>query len=260
MFWKINLRVKFNKKIEYFLKSFLPKKYQFKKRIERAIKKIDEPELFIINRLIEIGTDSIDVGVYRGVHSYEMSKYSNHVHSFEPNPVIFKDLEKYLPQIIQNISLYNYALSEKSGKKVLKIPIRNSDTDKYNYEEYYKMGLATIHEKNNFENYDEFEINSKKLDEFNFEKKVSFIKIDVEGHEIEVLEGSKELIKKFKPTLMIEIEERHSKRSLEESISYVCSLGYEVFCLKNKELVPFRNINNPKDFNNFIFKSFFSSR
>ena len=119
------MRIKFSKKIEYFLKSFLPKKYQFKKRIERAIKKLDEPELFIINQLIETGTDSIDVGVYRGVHSYEMSKYSNHVHSFEPNPVIFKELEKYLPQIIKNISLYNCALSEKSGKKILKIPKKN---------------------------------------------------------------------------------------------------------------------------------------
>ena len=257
MYWEINLRIKFSKKIEYFLKSFLPKKYQFKKRIERAIKKLDEPELLIINKLIQTGTDSIDVGVYRGVHSYEMSKYSDHVHSFEPNPVIFKELQKYLPQIIQNISLYNYALSEKSGKKILKVPIRDSRSNKSNYEEYYKMGLATIHEKNIFENYDEFEINSKKLDEFNFEKRVSFIKIDVEGHEIEVLEGSKELIKKFKPTLMIEIEERHSKRSLEESISYVCSLGYNVFCLKNKELVPFQKISSPKDYNNFIFKSFY---
>ena len=256
MYWKINLRIKFSKKIEFILKNLLPKRYQFKKRIQRAIKKLDEPELFIINKLIEAGTDSIDVGVYRGVHSYEMSKYSDHVHSFEPNPVIFKELEKYLPQIIKNISLYNYALSEISGKKILKIPIRNSDSDKSNYEEYYKMGLATIHEKNRFEKYDTFEINSKKLDEFNFKKRVSFIKIDVEGHEIEVLEGSKELIKKFKPTLMIEIEERHSKKSLEESISYVCSLGYQVFCLKNKELVPFQNINNPKNFNNFIFKTF----
>ena len=257
MYWEINLRIKFSKKIEYFLKSFLPKKYQFKKRIERAIKKLDEPELLIINKLIQTGTDSIDVGVYRGVHSYEMSKYSDHVHSFEPNPVIFKELQKYLPQIIQNISLYNYALSEKSGKKILKVPIRDSRSNKSNYEEYYKMGLATIREKNIFENYDEFEINSKKLDEFNFEKRVSFIKIDVEGHEIEVLEGSKELIKKFKPSLMIEIEERHSKRSLEESISYVCSLGYQVFCLKNKELVPFKKISSPKDYNNFIFKSFY---
>ena len=47
MCWKINLRIKFSKKIEYFLKSFLPKKYQFKKRIERAIKKLDEPEKMI---------------------------------------------------------------------------------------------------------------------------------------------------------------------------------------------------------------------
>ncbi len=255
MYWKISLRIKFNKKIEYFFKNLLPKKYQFKKRIERAIKKLDEPELFIINKLIEKGTDSIDVGVYRGVHSYEMSKYSNHVHSFEPNPIIFNELNECLPQIIQNISLYNCALSEKSEKKILKIPIRNSESDKSNYEEYYKMGLATIHEKNTFENYDEFEINSKKLDEFNFEKRISFIKIDVEGHEIEVLAGSKELIKKSKPTLMVEIEEKHSKRSLKESISYVCSLGYRAFCLKNKKLVPFEIISNPKDFNNFIFKN-----
>ena len=92
------------------------------------------------------------MGVYRGVHSYEMSKYSNHVHSFEPNPVIFKELEKYLPQIIKNISLYNCALSEKSGKKILKIPIRDSESDKSNYEEYYRMGVATIHEKNNIGN------------------------------------------------------------------------------------------------------------
>jgi len=249
------LRIKFNKKIEYYLKNLIPKEYQFKKRIERAIKKLDEPEIFIINQLIDDGTDSIDIGVYRGVHSYEMSKYSKTVHSFEPNPVIFYELQKYLPKIINNINLYNYALSEKEEKKILRIPIRNSDSDKSNYEEYYKMGLATIHDKNIFDNYDEFEIHCKKLDEFNFENKVSFIKIDVEGHEIEVLNGSKELIKNFKPNLMIEIEEKHSKNDLDNSISYICSLGYRVFCLKNNELITLENIENIKQFNNFIFKS-----
>ena len=63
-------------------------------------------EILIINKLIENGTDSIDVGVYRGVHSYEMAKYSKNVHSFEPNPIIFKELKKYLPRIIKNINLY----------------------------------------------------------------------------------------------------------------------------------------------------------
>ena len=41
---------------------------------------------------------------------------------------------------------------------------------------------------------------------------------------------------------------------LNNSISYICSLGYRVFCLKNKELTPLENIKNIKQFNNFIFK------
>ena len=249
------MRLKFNKKIEYYFKSLIPKKYQFKKRIERAIKKLDEPEIFIINQLIDNGTDSIDIGVYRGVHSYEMSKHSKLVHSFEPNPVIFNELQKYLPKIINNINLYNYAISEKEEKKLLRIPIRDSNVDKSNYEEYYKMGLATIHEKNIFDNYDEFEIRCKKLDEFNFKNKISFIKIDVEGHEIEVVNGSKELIKKFKPNLMIEIEQKHSKNNTKESISFICSLGYQALCLKDKKLVKIEEINEINEFNNYIFIS-----
>ena len=60
--------------------------------------------------------------------------------------------------------------------------------------------------------------------------------------------------KNFKPNLMIEIEEKHSKNDLNNSISYICSLGYRVFCLKNKELTPLENIENIKQFNNFIFR------
>ena len=116
------------------------------------------------------------------------------------------------------------------------------------------MGLATVHEKNTFENFDEFEINCKKLDDFKFENTISFIKIDVEGHEIEVINGSKELIKKFKPILMIEIEERHSKNKLSDSISYINSLGYEPHCLQHNHLVSLNKIDNLNSFNNFIFK------
>jgi len=255
VYWGLNLRIKFNKKIEYYLKKLIPKKYQFEKRIKRSIKKLDEPEIFIINQLIENGTDSIDVGVYRGVHSYEMAKYSKNVHSFEPNPVIFKELNRYLPSIIKNINLYNYALSDKTEKKILKIPLRNPNINKSNYEEYYKMGLATIHEKNIIENFDEFEINCKKLDEFYFNNKISFIKVDVEGHEIQVIDGAKNLIKKFNPNLMIEIEEKHSRNNLNESISHICSFGYKAYCLIDKKLVLLDNINNYTQFNNFIFKS-----
>ena len=144
------------KNIEFIIKKLLPKKYLFKKRILREIKKKKEPEISLIKDLIEPETDSIDIGVYRGVHSYEMSKYSKIIHSFEPNPVIYKDLKKTLPLIIDNLKLYNYALSDKNIIKNLRIPIRNLKANKLNYEEFYEMGKATIHEENKFENYENF--------------------------------------------------------------------------------------------------------
>ena len=247
------MRIIFNKQVEFLLKSLIPKKYQFKRRIERSIKNLDEPELAIMNKLILGGTDSIDIGVYRGVHTYQMAKFSNIVHSFEANPIIFTDLKKYLPKLKKNVQLYNYALSDKIEKKILKVPIRNFKVRRSNYEEYYKMGLASVHEKNNFENYEKFEIISKKLDDFEFKNKISFIKIDVEGHEIEVINGSLNLIKKFRPNLMIEIEEKHSKNNLNDSISFINSLGYKTFVYKQAELVPFENEQLKKS-NNFIFK------
>ena len=31
------------------------------------------------------------------------------VHAFEPNPIIYKDIEKNLKKIIKNINFYNFA-------------------------------------------------------------------------------------------------------------------------------------------------------
>ncbi len=249
------MRIIKNKEIEYFLKKFLfPKKYLFEKRIKRAIKKNEEPEIKIIKDLIDSGTDSIDVGVYRGVYSYEMSKYSNKVHAFEPNPIIYKDLKNYLPKVRDNIKLYNFALSDVEEIKDLRIPIRNSKINKENYEECYKMGLASMHENNTFTEFETFKIRTLKLDNIKINNKVSLIKIDVEGHELEVINGAIKLIKNYKPNLIIEIEERHSKRNIIETINFVSKIGYKVFVYNNflKEIKTEENLDK---FNNFIFKS-----
>ena len=242
------------KNIEFIIKKLLPKKYLFKKKILREIKKKKEPEISLIKDLIEPETDSIDIGVYRGVHSYEMSKYSKIIHSFEPNPVIYKDLKKTLPLIIDNLKLYNYALSDKNITKNLRIPIRNLKANKLNYEEFYEMGKATIHEENKFENYENFKVECKILDDFKFNNSISFIKIDVEGHEISVLNGAKIIIKKFKPNLLIEIEERHSKRNVKDTINFVCSFGYNSYVFKENKLINTNLVINLNDHNNFIFK------
>ena len=66
--------------------------------------------------------------MYRGVYSYEMSKYSKIVHSFEPNANEKKFIEKNLKKIIKNINFYNCALSDKDSLAPLRVPIRNMNT------------------------------------------------------------------------------------------------------------------------------------
>ncbi len=248
------MRLKFNKEIEFFFKKFFfPEGFLLKRRLQRSIKRNDEQEINLVKKFIKSGTDSIDVGVYRGVYSYEMSKYSEKVHSFEPNPIIFKYINKNLKKFIKNIHLYNFALSNQNKTMNLKIPIRNSNSNKEIFEEYYEMGKATIHNENNFENYENFEIQTKKIDELNFDNKISFIKIDVEGHELEVIEGAKNTIKRDKPVLLVEIEKQYTKKEVAESINFINSLGYKSYFFNKKDLKSTTELNNLDLFNNFIF-------
>ena len=248
------MRFAFNKELEFFFKKyFLPEKFLLKKRLERSIKKEDEKEINLVKDLIKPDTDSLDVGVYRGVYSYEMAKYSKTVHSFEPNPVIFEFINKNLKKLKKNIKLYNCALSNKNEIIDLKIPIRNINYDKNNYEEYYQMGKATIHKKNEFSTYEKFQVIAKSIDEFSFKNEISFIKIDVEGHEKEVIEGGMKTIQKDKPNLLVEIEEKYTKRKVSETVNYINTIGYNSFVFENRTLKKTTEIKDLDLYNNYIF-------
>ena len=249
------MRIKYNKEIEFFIKkNFFPQSYLLKKRLERSIENNDEEEIKLVKSFITPNTDSIDVGVYRGVYSYEMSKYSKLVHAFEPNPILFDNIEKDLKKIIKNIKFYNNALSNKDEIMSLKIPIRNKNYNKENYEEYFQMGRASIHTKNDIDEFESFDIESKKLDSFNFTNKISFIKIDVEGHETEVIKGSENTIQRNKPTLLVEIEEQYTQKKVADTLKYINSLGYNSFYFKDNRLNETSTLSNLNLFNNFIFK------
>ena len=80
------------------------------------------------------------------------------------------------------------------------------------------------------------------------------MKIDVEGHELEILKGANHFLKKNKPIMMIEIEERHSGIPREEIISYVENIGYEAFYVNEQyEVIPVKNLEFVSN-HNFVFK------
>ena len=241
------------KDIEFFVKKLIfSESYLLKKRLIRAINKKYEKELDIIDKYADKSMDALDIGVYRGVYSYKLSQNFKTVHSFEPNPLLFPYLEKNLKKIIKNMKLYNYALSDINGKSELKLPLRSNSLFKDNIEELFKLGAATMHPENEIDNYKKVPINIKKLDEIKIDNKIGFIKIDVEGHEKNVLEGGREIIKKDKPVLLIEIEEKHTRKPVEETINFVRSLNYEAYVYNNNKLISYNDQSNGKEIN-YIF-------
>jgi FkbM family methyltransferase len=85
---------------------------------------------------------------------------------------------------------------------------------------------ASLHQDANpgFENR-AITVQVRRLDEFEFQN-VSVLKIDVEGHERSVLDGALDTIKRSKPVLVIEIEERHHPGQSWDMIRMVEGLGY----------------------------------
>jgi hypothetical protein len=60
---------------------------------------------------------------------------------------------------------------------------------------------------------------------------VSFLKIDVEGHELPVLRGGDELLARDRPVLLVEIEQRHlgDQTHVSDVVGHLTSRGYRCF-------------------------------
>ena len=80
----------------------------------------------------------------------------------------------------------------------------------------------------------------------------STVKI-VEGHEQNVIDGGLQTIKKNMPVMLIEIEERHSKKPITQTINNIKELGYDAYFFYKDDLVNINQNNNFKLERNFIF-------
>ena len=58
------------------------------------------------------------------------------------------------------------------------------------------------------------------------QQRVSFIKCDVEGHELEVFQGALAILDTDRPNLLVEIEQRHARTSLHERLQFFTTRNY----------------------------------
>ncbi len=158
-----------------------------------------EQEFYLLPELVGSRKKAIDIGAHNGLYTYELSKLCNSVESFEPQPFLFNNLCRYA---IPKVNLHNVGLSNKQD--YLNINVPTLDGKKLDGMASFRASAATS-EKYQVET---SRIEVKRLDDYQF-KDVSFMKIDVEGYESEVLEGAVETIINNRPNILIEIEQRH---------------------------------------------------
>ena len=210
-----------------------------------------EPELALIPFMANPARVSLDIGANKGIYSWVLRNYSLKVYAFEPNPKMYRVLRRIESD---KISVFQYALSNESGNAILCVPGNEKDG--------FSNQHSSLSAVNISENYNEVEVLSRRLDELEISN-VGFIKIDVEGFEHSVLEGAEETINRDKPTLLIEMEERHTKQPIESSIDYVESLGYRGLFLKNGNLSSIVNFDGDKlhrqavDTENYVYNFIF---
>ena len=161
----------------------------------------DFMEKLNIERQLE-NTSFIDVGGNIGLYSlYFKNNYNSNIFIFEPDEDNFILLFKTKKiNEFSNFMIFPFALSNKQEiKKFLKDDISGA--------------TGTLSKERNviqvrMELNKEIDVLSDRLDSFiNVIKKVSWIKIDIEGYELEALEGMMELIERDQPNLIIESNE-----------------------------------------------------
>lgn len=222
-----------NNKLKNLLRDFLPRRYQVPVKFNyNRLKSRLEPELDILKALVSKNDLAIDVGGNRGIYAYKLWRLGVKVEVFEPNSDCACVLEAWADGK-QGVNVHSVALSSQSGASLLHIPIDESGVE--------HSASASI-EHTDFKNVRDQEVVLKTLDSFGFEN-VSLIKIDVEGHELGVIEGAKQTIASSKPALLVEIEQRHSSGPIEDTFEKITSFGYEGFFGEKDGLKPLKNFD-----------------
>jgi FkbM family methyltransferase len=172
-----------------------------------------EPELAVVCRGLGRGTRAIDVGANEGVYTHAFVSTGALVEAFEPHPKSLDVLRGYARHH-PNVRVHGMALGDRPHAATLHVPA---------------IGGRAVPGRASLEAVPveamRYEVEVRTLDSFNFDD-VAVIKIDVEGRELDVLQGARGTVTRSRPVLLLEIEQRHLRVPMQTVFAAVKDLGY----------------------------------
>lgn len=202
-------------------RKFFPKRY-WSSYVRKMISNRSERELALLPALISPGTASIDIGAADGLYSLHLLELGTNVIAFEPRPFQANSLSEMATTLGLALRVEAIALSNKPGTATLHILVKD-------------LGRSTIEHANELDDPDQsprnqLNVETRRLDDYAFQK-VDLIKIDVEGHELAVLEGANETIIRSHCSIIVEAEDRHVKGSIGAIFKWMSAHEYAGFFL-----------------------------
>ena len=195
-----------------------------------------EPELRLLAGLVDPHRTAVDVGANKGTYTWFLSHLCRHVYAYEPNPAMRWMLTRSTPS---NVTVFPRALSDCTGEAVLRIPHRGGR---------FANNIGTLRQAIADSHFESISVPTTRLDDDGLVD-VGFLKIDVEGHEREVLRGARELIARDRPVLLVEIIAEHNDRPVDDTIEFVERLGYRAHVVRDLELAEWSLVRGLRDEN-----------
>jgi FkbM family methyltransferase len=180
------------------------------------------------------GDTVVDCGANKGSYVWTLSRAAGktgQVVAFEPQ----RKLAAYLREMVQSCGLHNVRIEEKgisdhAGTMQLMIP--GGDTS---------PGASLEQGILQHEECATYPVEVVSLDEYfaTRSRRITAIKIDVEGHEFAVLRGAQNILERDAPLLVFECEQRHlSGTTVAEILAWLQARGYDGWFILRGALRP----------------------
>lgn len=156
-----------------------------------------EPEIARLARLAPAGCVAIDAGANAGLYSYGLSRICKRVHAFEIHPAHCRMLCDFAAP---NVEIHTVGLSNTVGEATLHTPVHSGGRVLESWASLEPGNCPGAQE------HLESRVRIAPLDDFAFPE-CGFLKVDVEGHELQVLEGAENTLRRTRPHILIEVRD-----------------------------------------------------
>ena len=210
------------------------------------------PAREMLRRFVNPGDTVFDIGANWGLVTSRLAERvgpDGRVVAFEPNAGLLPELREIAARR-PNVVVHSVALSDEPGTLELHVPV---SPPRAVLRERAVHAMATVAPPSHRQStaYESVPVDVRRLDDMVDEglipSDVAFVKCDVEGHELAVLRGAEQLLRRAQPVILIEIEQRHQERPIAEVFSFLERLGYAGQVLDEERLRPLAEFDVHRD-------------